>query len=129
MPSIHDHDHSQPDPIAGRRTDSADHYDAVDTALAAQPKAPSGITRVIPLGELPASPYADDATGVRITIDDEHGTRIDLIVDRPGRLTLLIADDTEAASATLPLFAVGVLADTLRRLTGRDTVSPIVGHR
>lgn len=116
------HDPSQPDPMAERRRRSTGHYDAVDAIIDARPKAPTHVTTVTPLD--------DDDTGIAIAIDDGNDTTIVLRVPTPGRLSIsLNTNDTDNVYVELSLHAAGVLTDTLRKLTGRETVAPITGHR
>lgn len=110
----------QPDPMAERRRNSAGHYAGVDAAIAARPAQPTHIARVEPI-----------EGGSRIAIDDGLGTTIDLLVEEPGRITLVVNDGPYGAAAVISLSAAHVLDAVLRDVAGMtpDKAAPITGSR
>jgi len=120
MPTGHDHDPSQPDPIADRRRNSTPHHDAIDADLAARPKAPTHITRTR------AIPY-----GFEVTIDDGHGTAIAITAPEPGRIAIGIGTDDRTLVVEFGSFTANVLDNVLRAVAGigPGTEAPIVGSR
>lgn len=114
------------DPMAERRRNSAAHYDAVDDAIAAQPKAPTYIATTSRLEDA-------DGVGARTVIryDDGHDTTITVAAQGLGRVRLEVASAGDTAAAEFDLHVAQVLDRVLRDVAGMtlDKAAPITGSR
>lgn len=108
------------DQMAERRRASAAFYDSVAAATAAQPKAPTHITRT---GVIDG--------GLSVTVDDGNGTAIAVTAPAPGRVAIGILVDGRTLVAEVPAFAATAIINALGAVAGitLDNAAPITGSR
>lgn len=108
------------DPMAERRAGSAAFHDKVAAAIAAEPKAPTHVTRT------EGTPEA----GYTITHDDGYGTVIKVEPgEHVGTFVLEVTSLGDRVRVQAGTGLAAILTATIGRVTDAARVAPIKGHR